>query len=262
MSKPNTNLQKLANEIRTLRKSRNQSQSEFGNLFDPPASKSIVSKWESGATEPSKVRLEQLSLLANKPVQSLLYGTLKESVEDAFNAVMYAIKYENILTDTRSYVTGNLSPDEDRYRKNIVSIASDLVQEIPSYNNVQKLPPITIEKIQSKLVKSTTAIAHTLHIKPSDKEIIMSLLADEAHRMGNGETRTNDGLLNIVSRGLATIDLDIFNLETVAVLPDDGPAKAVTLPTTIDPEVSEKVQQILTEAKAQIKNLYTGMSYF
>ena len=55
-------------------------QSEFGKLFTPPATKGIVSKWENGKSVPSNERLERLSEITGLSVENLIFGSLKGSL--------------------------------------------------------------------------------------------------------------------------------------------------------------------------------------
>lgn len=60
--------------IRSLRTSRGMTLEQFGELFDPPASKSIVSRWEAGKSIPSNERLKNLSDKFKISTNYLLYG--------------------------------------------------------------------------------------------------------------------------------------------------------------------------------------------
>lgn len=62
----------LASNIHRIRQQRGETLEQFGERFDPVASKSIVSKWESGETQPSPPRLKQLASMANVSVEDLL----------------------------------------------------------------------------------------------------------------------------------------------------------------------------------------------
>lgn len=52
--------EKYGSEIKAFRLIKGLTQSEFGNLFEPPASGNVVSKWERGASQPSPSRIIKL----------------------------------------------------------------------------------------------------------------------------------------------------------------------------------------------------------
>ena len=70
----------LSEGIKRLRKELKMTQSEFGKLFTPPATKGIVSKWENGKSVPSNERLERLSEITGLSVENLIFGSLKGSL--------------------------------------------------------------------------------------------------------------------------------------------------------------------------------------
>ncbi|MGO1356293.1 helix-turn-helix domain-containing protein [Alkalibacterium gilvum] len=72
-------------KIRQIRKRQNGgkglSMEEFGKLFDPPASKGVVSNWENNYNYPNEKRLKKLAELGGISVQNLLYGPYSEIME-------------------------------------------------------------------------------------------------------------------------------------------------------------------------------------
>ena len=58
------------NKIKKIRLSLGKSQEEFGQLFNPPAAKSAVCRWEKGHGA-RKGRLKKIAKLAGVPVESL-----------------------------------------------------------------------------------------------------------------------------------------------------------------------------------------------
>lgn len=67
----------LMQNIKKIRLDKGLNQSQFGDLFDPPADKSIVSRWEKGKSVPSADRLKKLSNIANISIYELLYGSVE-----------------------------------------------------------------------------------------------------------------------------------------------------------------------------------------
>lgn len=51
--------------VRNVRKDKGMTQEEFGQLFEPKATKALVSKWEHGRNVPEPSRLRKLAAMAN-----------------------------------------------------------------------------------------------------------------------------------------------------------------------------------------------------
>ncbi|MBG9987868.1 helix-turn-helix transcriptional regulator [Aerococcaceae bacterium DSM 111176] len=65
---------KIGKRIRSIREKLGMTSEEFAELFDPPASKGTVSKWENGRYLPNNKRLVKIARLGNISVEELLYG--------------------------------------------------------------------------------------------------------------------------------------------------------------------------------------------
>lgn len=81
---------KLGNRIKKIRLSLGKTQGEFGLLFNPPAPKSAVSRWEHGGS-PNKKRLREIAEIGHVPVSYLtgtdkLVQSLNESVDKIVGA--------------------------------------------------------------------------------------------------------------------------------------------------------------------------------
>ena len=68
--------------IRSIRKNRGMTLEDFGDLLNPPASDSIVSRWERGVSLPSNERTKQIAKEGNITVDELLYGNPLERYSD------------------------------------------------------------------------------------------------------------------------------------------------------------------------------------
>lgn len=69
---------KTASRIRKIRLSLGLTMKEFGKMFNPPASDSIVSRWERGVSLPSNDRLKRISEIANVSTTYLTTGEYTE----------------------------------------------------------------------------------------------------------------------------------------------------------------------------------------
>lgn len=73
---------KVGARIRVIRKKLGLTMKEFGEKFDPPASDSIVSRWERGISSPNNERLERIADLGD---MSVLYLTTGEKALQDLN---------------------------------------------------------------------------------------------------------------------------------------------------------------------------------
>lgn len=69
---------KIGSKIRDIRKKKKMSMENFGKLFDPPASKGVVSNWENDYNYPNSERLIRIAELGDITVDELLYGSLDD----------------------------------------------------------------------------------------------------------------------------------------------------------------------------------------
>ena len=68
--------------IRSIRKDRGMTLDDFGDLLNPQASDSIVSRWERGVSLPSNERTKQIAELGEISVEELLYGDITNYVDN------------------------------------------------------------------------------------------------------------------------------------------------------------------------------------
>lgn len=74
------NKKAIARRINNIRLTLGKNTREFGELFNPPASDSIVSRWESAKSLPNSKRLAKIAELGGISVQELLYGDEREYI--------------------------------------------------------------------------------------------------------------------------------------------------------------------------------------
>lgn len=63
---------KIGFRIKEIRQSHNKTMEEFGKIFNPPASKGVVSNWENDYNYPNDKRLIKIAKLGNVSVEELL----------------------------------------------------------------------------------------------------------------------------------------------------------------------------------------------
>lgn len=134
------NKNEIGKRIKGLRTSRGMTLEQFGELFNPPASKSIVSRWEAGKSIPSNERLKVISHHFYVSTMYLLYG--ERTLTDVFSI---GDGKTNIATDALDDLENDLSSMEFTQNK-------ELIQNWISHENViQSLGPGDAELIARTL---------------------------------------------------------------------------------------------------------------
>lgn len=161
MSKTEPDKNEVGIRIRTLRNKHGLTLEEFGLIFDPPASKSIVSRWETGKSLPSSARIKVIAEKFHVSTLYLLYGrkTFDDIPDDDVFSTMLSeqlpknerAKYKeiymnsleenimNVLNDLNSkdlnanqiyYLSEALTPIEDSYSEVPLRLMHGLLNSI------------------------------------------------------------------------------------------------------------------------------------
>ncbi|MGX7091565.1 helix-turn-helix domain-containing protein [Hutsoniella sourekii] len=119
---------KIGHKIREIRKSLpgKLSMEEFGKLFDPPASKGVVSNWENNYNYPSEERLKLIAELGETTIDEIFSDrdeeeTLRKIISD-FEVELE--KYE-ILNDMNKFILEICVLSSDRIMDIYKSLAKD-----------------------------------------------------------------------------------------------------------------------------------------
>ena len=78
----------VARRISDIRMNLGKNTREFGELFDPPASDSIVSRWESGKSLPNASRLAKIAQLGGTTVDELIAPPLETAIKQYVDEIM------------------------------------------------------------------------------------------------------------------------------------------------------------------------------
>lgn len=65
-------INKIGKKIKSIRINKKENAEDFGKRFDPPASQSLVSRWERGVNLPNNARLKAIADIAGISVDDLL----------------------------------------------------------------------------------------------------------------------------------------------------------------------------------------------
>lgn len=143
---------RLGSQIKAIRLSLGMNQEQFGELFEPIANKSIISRWEKGQSIPSAERLKIISEVSNIPIKELIYGNLKDElfkniasndseIEQIINSCLILNSSTKNLS-VKDPKTGNLYNEENiieeaiNYNKKLLEYYKGLSKRIEIHNEI------------------------------------------------------------------------------------------------------------------------------
>lgn len=100
------NAKEIGYSIKLIRKQLGLTMEEFGKKFDPVASKSIVSRWESGVSIPNNRRLKRLADLGNVAVADLIFDNkalIPKAVHDILPITIPRNEYDRLKEIERKW---------------------------------------------------------------------------------------------------------------------------------------------------------------
>ena len=100
------NAKEIGYSIKLIRKQLGLTMEEFGELFDPPASQSIVSRWESGISIPNNRRLKRIADLGNVTVADLIFDNkalIPKAVHDILPITIRRKEYDRLKEIERKW---------------------------------------------------------------------------------------------------------------------------------------------------------------
>ena len=271
MATHNKNLSKL---IKSTRISLKMTQEEFGKQFNPPAAKSIISRWEKGTSTPSAERLLTISKLSGYTVDELLYGTLDQSIASLMLTAMNTV--DNFFKNRSFYPPEFIEQGASLEEKNYLSDMFDFVYfKKESYFGTPKVSleilnkdPETRTEDEQKLLndfyhkeyiagsrylfKRAYNICFKTGIKPYEKNKIMHILAKEAELKFNDVDRTDEGLISFVVGELDSLystKIPNFNYST------NAEGEQIKLSSKVHPELEEKISDMIAGLSEQIYDL-------
>ena len=240
----------LGERIKTIREKLGKSQTEFGQLFDPPAPKSAVSRWEHGGS-PNKKRLSDIAKMGGISVEELIYGTLEESIYNILNEIhpLYS-KWLSVTNDSswEKFVSLGENEEQRSIYRNLSRMFSLL--EVDNYG-----PYITTGKDISGELEVCARIAlgqaKVLKISPSNKPMLIRLMLEAAERHWTGETATNTGVFHIINNELNNAREKISDL-TYKIGKNEEGSKQAKHSTKINKEYIEEINSLIDETQQRV----------
>lgn len=268
------NNQGLAKRIKSIREGLGKSQEEFGQLFDPPAPKSAVSRWEHGGS-PNKRRLAIIAKLGNISVDELINGSLDETIAEIIDEAGYL--YSEYLTavskgTVEDFITGSFA------NRTLLRNYADFFKclDVDSYVPFPVIPENgqNISKEQRKQLMDqyyddnfNAALRYCIQYAiarvksrgrgANNKTLIVRFMANAADNHLLGETDTNDGVFTIANNGLDNIRNKLYSVTNIPNT-DSGTSKEVA--GNVDPELFNSILALIDNAQDQLDDMYS--SYF
>lgn len=100
------NAKEIGYSIKLIRKQLGLTMEEFGKKFDPVASESIVSRWESGVSIPNNRRLKRIADLGNVTVADLIFDNkilIPKAVQDILRINIPRKEYDRLKEIERKW---------------------------------------------------------------------------------------------------------------------------------------------------------------
>lgn len=117
----------VGKRIKSIRIEKGMTTAEFAKLFDPPASDSLVSRWERGVNLPNKSRLEKIANIGGyESVEELLYG--KRNI-----IIKYALSHA--LDDFLNY-SKQRKLDYKKHKDRYEALLNNLFEKYSEYEEV------------------------------------------------------------------------------------------------------------------------------
>lgn len=190
----------IGKRIKSIRKNLGLTTEKFADLFDPPASKGTISKWENGHYLPNNERLKLIAELGNMSVDQLLYGSKEEYIHRVISD--YSKKNDQSLELmaqelTKEYILENY-PDVYGLDEIIIEKYSSVINAndgpIPAHATKK-----FIDKVALQPHKNYKEIADDL-IKESQKRLNDPNLSEEERVKAEGYISLANYVLNNLYR--------------------------------------------------------------
>ncbi|MCR1878372.1 helix-turn-helix domain-containing protein [Limosilactobacillus reuteri] len=260
------NKNNLGNRIRSIRTKLGKSQEEFGKLFDPPAPKSAVSRWEHGGS-PNKKRLAKIAELGGVTVDELVNGSLLDAI-NTLTSVLYKEYFEyldymaNEGTTWKNYVASKASNSEGETNYTNMSqlfayLEYDDFLKDSSKKNSDNYHRENLIAGFRYCANEVLKIATAERIKPTETGLLIRLFFEVEMKHFSNMKSDNEGLFNTAIDGLNQTVSSTHNLVygLNQNLLRKGKFAEIEIPNTIDKKIYKEASKILLTARKQLIKL-------
>lgn len=248
----------LGDRIKRIRLSKGLSQSQFGELFNPVAARSIVSRWESGKSVPNAKRLKKIAELGKITVSELLNGSIDMLIDNTADYIysVYSKSFDNNFIPKKDDVKDlikkiNTHDDTSYYKDQDFVLALSIILTINdgeyaenNYNlNMQRGITYCASEVKRKLEGW----------RPTEfpRSRILFHFQKAADDHSYGYTPDNHGLLVAARDGISAT---ILQLQDIANIFGDPAMKR--LPKGINKKYYKELENIFNSANDKITTLY------
>ena len=258
--------------VKRIRQQLHMSQSEFGTLFEPPAPKSAVSRWEHGGT-PTAERLKVIAKKGNVSVDYLLNGSLSEALSQIARSIdqlhsQYFDEFGNVKKTWPKRLDDLGDPQLAYSLETIGFIESDSYVARPeawethSGESNPQYSVVELEEIRhyyrSNFLKGLLycgrqvhSMAKQLSIRPDQTLLLYKLFPEAAKAHFEEHTRDNHGAFIIVAHGLEDIEQSLYSLTHAT----NSEGQVVELDNDIDPDLYSGLQSLLESWQQKIQDI-------
>lgn len=217
--------------------------------------------------------------MSNKPIDELLYGSLRGAVISAidradsyyeealapnttqemfiaqaktFSETVYRRKVFDYLMfiDVDYYGTPHPKAWQKRAKNEHYKYTDEDLKEIDAYYKEE------YERSHRYISSKVLELAKATNIKPYQETLIVGLMATEAQKHFERETSDNEGLLRVARGGLSDLTDKVYNLIEIG----DRHSSTITKRNTIDHNLFGSVVSILDTATEKIAKLENSSS--
>lgn len=99
-NKSQLNDTEIGQRIKSIRLNLGVNMEDFGKMFDPKASKGVVSNWENSYNKPNNKRIKEIAKMGNVSVDYLLHGSknLNEELNTLMNSAAFAAEKKELTS--------------------------------------------------------------------------------------------------------------------------------------------------------------------
>jgi len=143
-------------KIRLIRKEKGLTLKQFGELFSPPASDSIVSRWERGESSPNNARLKRIADLGGVTVKDLMGSDTGKKIRRIRINLGYTMEEFGKALNTSKGAVNNWEkginlPNKSRLKK-IAELGNTTVDELTNYHSKEMVNQL---KHENEVLRAT-----------------------------------------------------------------------------------------------------------
>lgn len=162
----------FSENLKKIRKSKNLTMEEFGQMFDPPASKGVVSNWENNYNFPNNERLEFIATLGGMTVDELL-GGVKITKKGKTDIEMW----KRILENHTKMLDSLERLKNSNYHDKLMNITTKLENDLSKIIDDIDAGKLNLEGVKIKLDTLQTGLSEVSYNTYDDMKVLDANIA-------------------------------------------------------------------------------------